>query len=151
MVSKESGGVPAIDKRRLQHSLLIPAIPPSCYSLCRIIHIMYALEVKLSVPGIHKSDKLRIPITIGTVPLTPANIFGLHSMFVTNEETNFVNQSPQTSQVPSAIPLTAVGGLESNVIEMNPIGPPPYSELPIPGIESSRFSSKLTVSKCLEI
>lgn len=145
VVSKESGGVPAKERKQLHHNLLIPSIPPSTSTLCSIIQIKYALEIKIVVPSIHKTDKLKIPITIGTVPLRPENILGMHSLFPPGDEAaSFVNLTPPIGTA-ERIELRPI------VIETQPpplpSQPPRYSDInPLASVEEFvNFPSEMLV------
>lgn len=135
------------DQKRLYHSLLIPAIPPSSYSLCRIVQIMYALEVKLSVPKVHKTDKLRVPITIGTVPLSASNIYNMHAFFSLTEHTEFINSGGQALPGQLPLPPAALEALEENATEMMPVRPPAYSDIPPLAEEIANYPSKSIFSQ----
>ncbi|XP_062559155.1 arrestin domain-containing protein 2-like [Armigeres subalbatus] len=49
--------------------LEIPSIPPS--GKCSVLAIDYILKVKVHVVGMHLSPKIKLPITIGTIPFAP--------------------------------------------------------------------------------
>ncbi|XP_055375346.1 arrestin domain-containing protein 2-like [Condylostylus longicornis] len=52
-----------------QEFVRIPAIPPTCTNLCKIIHITYDLHIKVKIHGFHTSPIIKFPITIGNIPL----------------------------------------------------------------------------------
>lgn len=89
VVMKRSLGVEKHQKKVYQHNLLIPALPPTNLDYCKIIQISYVLKIKPKVSGMHRDNKLSIPIVIGTVPLTPGNAFPTQA--VMNRPLGFVN------------------------------------------------------------
>ncbi|KAH8394593.1 hypothetical protein KR215_009887 [Drosophila sulfurigaster] len=62
--------VPNHCKKQFKYSLRLPATPPTCFNLCRIIQIAYQVEVEAKVKGFHRNEVLKVPLTIGSVPLT---------------------------------------------------------------------------------
>jgi hypothetical protein len=66
--TKATGVAPNSTGKYMQN-LLVPPLPPTNTTLCRVIHINYEVEVEVKVAGPHKNPIIRIPITIGTVPL----------------------------------------------------------------------------------
>lgn len=67
---QRTGGVPRNDDARFKVSLLIPAVPPTNTSLCKVVHISYDVKIEAKVPNMHTNPFVIIPITIGTVPLS---------------------------------------------------------------------------------
>lgn len=80
VADKESGGVPPCEKRWLQYKIKIPACPPTNHGYCKAIGIAYVLYVIVHTPKMYRNEKLRLPITIGTVPLAAENIFSVQSL-----------------------------------------------------------------------
>lgn len=120
------------EKKQFQHSLLIPSIPPSSNSLCSVIQITYALEIQIRAPGIHKTDKLRIPITVGTVPLSAENLLGMNTLFPGS-----VSGLSEPEPEPQLRRTNEAG------TELLPVRPPAYSEInPLPPDEFLNFPSK---------
>ncbi|XP_032593056.1 arrestin domain-containing protein 2 [Drosophila grimshawi] len=71
VVSRKKGeGVTRNCKKQFTLDLPVPATPPTCFDLCRIIQIAYQIEVVTKVKGWHINDRVHIPVTIGNVPLT---------------------------------------------------------------------------------
>lgn len=62
-------GVPSKSKATLDAGLHLPPVPPTNIASCQVIQITYEVHVIAKVGGIHRSPVLRLPITIGTVPL----------------------------------------------------------------------------------
>ena len=62
-------GVPGKSKGNIEAQLIIPSVPPTNIAFCRVIQVSYEIHVVAKVGGIHRSSLLRLPITIGTVPL----------------------------------------------------------------------------------
>lgn len=98
VVMKRSAGVDKHQKKRYQHTLLIPALPPTNLSHCKIIQISYVLKIKPKVSGTHRESKLSIPIVVGTVPLAPANIFTMQP--IVNQQIGFVNNGATLNDEP---------------------------------------------------
>lgn len=62
-------GVPAKSKGNIEAQLTLPAVPPSNIAFCRVLQVSYEIHVVAKVGGLHRSPVLRLPITMGTVPL----------------------------------------------------------------------------------
>uniref|UniRef100_A0A034WA43 Arrestin domain-containing protein 3 n=1 Tax=Bactrocera dorsalis TaxID=27457 RepID=A0A034WA43_BACDO len=62
-------GVPVHCKKQFDYTLIVPATPPTCFNLCRIIQIAYQVEVVAKVKGWHTDQVICVPVTIGNVPL----------------------------------------------------------------------------------
>lgn len=69
VVKMKGDGVPVHCKKQLNYTLLVPATPPTCFNLCRIIQIAYQVEVVAKVKGWHADQVICVPVTIGNVPL----------------------------------------------------------------------------------
>lgn len=63
------GGVKRTKREAFIQPLLIPPIPPTNINYCRLLNISYEVQVKCSVPKYTVEPVIRLPITIGTVPL----------------------------------------------------------------------------------
>lgn len=63
------GGTQKRNKGKFDQKLLIPTIPPSNLNYCRILNVAYEVQVTAKIAGLHKNPVLKLPITIGTVPL----------------------------------------------------------------------------------
>ncbi|ALC47980.1 CG18745 [Drosophila busckii] len=61
--------VPNHCKKQFNYGMRVPATPPTCFNLCRIVQIAYLLEVVAKVKGCHKDEQLGMPLTIGSIPL----------------------------------------------------------------------------------
>lgn len=64
-----SGGVLKRSKGKFDQKLLIPPVPPSNMNYCRILNVFYEIHVTAKIAGVHTNPVIRLPITIGTVPL----------------------------------------------------------------------------------
>ncbi|KAH8311730.1 hypothetical protein KR044_007713 [Drosophila immigrans] len=62
--------VPNHCKKQFKYFLRLPATPPTCFNLCRIIQIAYQVEVEAKVKGCHQNEIVKVPLTIGSVPLS---------------------------------------------------------------------------------
>uniref|UniRef100_A0A1L8DK69 Putative arrestin domain-containing protein 3 n=1 Tax=Nyssomyia neivai TaxID=330878 RepID=A0A1L8DK69_9DIPT len=54
---------------KFEQHLQIPPLPPTSLSLCRIITVSYEVKIEAKVSGAHLNPVLKIPVTLGTVPL----------------------------------------------------------------------------------
>lgn len=71
VVTKMTGDpVPNHIKKQFNYQLRVPATPPTCFNLCRIIQIAYLVEVEAKVKCCHKNETLNVPITVGSIPLS---------------------------------------------------------------------------------
>lgn len=66
---RRTGGVAKNDHGRFLVSLPVPPVPPTNINLCKVIHITYDIKVEARLSGLHSNPYIRIPITIGTIPL----------------------------------------------------------------------------------
>lgn len=62
-------GVPAKSKGNIEVQLSLPPVPPTNIAFCQVIQVNYEIHVVAKVGGIHRSPVIRLPLTIGTVPL----------------------------------------------------------------------------------
>lgn len=62
-------GVQRKSKENIVAHLTFPPVPPTSIMFCSIIKVSYAIQVVAKVGGIHFSPILKLPVTIGTVPL----------------------------------------------------------------------------------
>lgn len=63
------GGVTKQNKGKFEQQLIIPPVPPSNLNYCRVLNVSYEIHVTAKISGIHQDPVLKLPITIGTVPL----------------------------------------------------------------------------------
>lgn len=63
------GGVQKRNKGKFDQLLMIPACPPSNQNYCRILNVSYEVQVMAKIAGVHRNPVIKLPITIGTVPL----------------------------------------------------------------------------------
>lgn len=64
--------VPVSTMKHFEKQLLVPSLPPNILN-CEVIQVQYELRVKAMTSGLNRSPKVKIPITIGTVPLIVRN------------------------------------------------------------------------------
>lgn len=62
-------GVPRKSADITVAQLNLPSVPPTNIAFCSVIQSSYEIHVVAKVGGIHWSPVLRLPVTIGTVPL----------------------------------------------------------------------------------
>jgi hypothetical protein len=60
--------IPILSMESFDEKLVVPSLPPNITN-CDVIQVSYELRVKAMTSGLSRSPKLKIPITIGTVPL----------------------------------------------------------------------------------
>lgn len=70
---QRQSGIQVKELSQLKQDLQIPAIPPTISTLSRVIQIHYEIKVEVKVKGTHINPIIRMPITIGTVPLLPTH------------------------------------------------------------------------------
>lgn len=63
------GSVPKFRRKHILATIPVLSVPPSTLGTCKCIDISYRLKVKVVVAGWHKGLKVKVPITVGTVPL----------------------------------------------------------------------------------
>lgn len=68
-----AGKVQKQSRVKLDQKILIPPVPPSNLNYCRVLNVGYEVHVIAKVGGMHKNPVIRIPLTIGTVPLNNFN------------------------------------------------------------------------------
>jgi hypothetical protein len=81
-------GVSANSSKTIQAGFNIPRVINSNDKFCQIITVTYCIEVEAESSGMHTNHKIRLPITIGTVPLT------------------FIEQYPSTSVPQPSAPVS---------------------------------------------
>lgn len=106
----------------IEQQLVIPSVPPTNVLFCRVIKIQYELVVKGSVRGMHRDPFIRLPITIGTVPLVSnynippqavgPGVMASHGEFVNpiteiNSNIGFINPSAPNAS-PNELPVANV-------------------------------------------
>lgn len=83
---KTEEGVLRHTNKRFDCALPVPATPPTCMNLCRLIQIMYQIEVEIKVKGWYRNQLLCAPVTIGNVPFV--------------QMPQMINQQPMPSSSP---------------------------------------------------
>lgn len=105
-------GVPAKSKGFVQAHLIIPPVPPTNLAYCRVLQVSYEIQFVACVGGIHRNPVLRLPLTIGTVPL----------------QNNYYQPAPTTT-----MPLTAWNIQHAGSSNAQPSAQLPlYPALPVP-------------------
>lgn len=86
-------GVPKNENKTYDVHLKISAMSPTNVNSCSIIQIFYELQVKAKILGFHESPVLKIPITIGTVPLITSQQSGqMHADLPSSDSTSSSNR-----------------------------------------------------------
>jgi hypothetical protein len=101
-------GVAIKSKSSTNTSIMIPPVPPSNLGTCRVMTLSYEVHVVAKVGAFHRDTVLRMPITIGTVPL-----------FATNSMPNYQN-----------MPQPAINNSNWNQ--------PPTTSMPVPPTNSQQ-------------
>lgn len=98
-------GVAVKSKSSASTTMLIPAVPPTTVGTCRILSHFYEIHVVAKTGAFHRDAVVRLPITIGTVPIfasptipyfqnqAPANLYPQ----ITPGNSSSVWNSPTTS------------------------------------------------------
>lgn len=63
------GGILKRNKGNFEQKLVIPPVPPSNLNYCRVLNVSYEIRVTAKIAGVHRNPVIKLPITIGTVPL----------------------------------------------------------------------------------
>ncbi|XP_058456230.1 arrestin domain-containing protein 3-like isoform X2 [Malaya genurostris] len=143
-----------------QRRLLIPPEPPSRST--NIVRIEYFIEVIAKVPGLYTSPRVKIPITIGTVPLANLNKSQEQSSIVdgqlkgsgttANFPAQFLSSSAQSLKIPHSFE-ESLSRAKINIHEddeQQTLGAKPFTpRYPVykfeqPGNDSSRKASSST-------
>jgi hypothetical protein len=143
VIEKRVNGVAKHDSARFEQKLLIPSVPPTNISYCRVIHITYNILIKLYTSGTHFNPNLEIPITIGTVPLN-MTLNTIQAISNPNEmptntypHPNEIMPHPIQMPMPMPMPNTHIprelpiaSSVHGNDIEVDPslLPPPSYEE-----------------------
>ena len=69
MAEVRSGSVDEYSNKSFDLELPIPPVPPTNSSYCRVVTVSYVVQIKANTSGMHKDPYIRIPVTIGTIPL----------------------------------------------------------------------------------
>lgn len=93
-------GIGKHSKASYEQQLQIPPMPPSSRS-CQVLTINYYVEVEGKVPGPVINPKVRIPITMGTIPLSLDG----RPTFESPINVAPIVEQPTTSAEPSATPF----------------------------------------------
>lgn len=93
-------GVPAKSKGNIETSLVIPAIPPTNIASCKVIQFSYQIHIICIVGGLHRNQILRLPVTLGTIPLQNFN-YQASAPVNWNHQPSTSNAEPQTFYPPA--------------------------------------------------
>ncbi|CRK98592.1 CLUMA_CG012462, isoform A [Clunio marinus] len=61
--------IPAQTSRSFERRIIVPSLPPNITN-CETIKVLYQLRIKAMTSGFNRCPKIKIPITIGTVPFS---------------------------------------------------------------------------------
>ncbi|CAO1409816.1 unnamed protein product [Diamesa serratosioi] len=120
------GGVAARNKGNFDYQLAIPLIPPTNL-LCRVITVSYALHVTCKVSGLHRNPTVRIPITIGTVPLVSYLSTDPNQQMTQQVQNNYNSYAPHLPPA-NTVNVVAPSAPYSPDIPMSRMAPPSYME-----------------------
>ncbi|XP_058456229.1 arrestin domain-containing protein 3-like isoform X1 [Malaya genurostris] len=160
LVKYQCCGVDRNKSAGYQRRLLIPPEPPSRST--NIVRIEYFIEVIAKVPGLYTSPRVKIPITIGTVPLANLNKSQEQSSIVdgqlkgsgttANFPAQFLSSSAQSLKIPHSFE-ESLSRAKINIHEddeQQTLGAKPFTpRYPVykfeqPGNDSSRKASSST-------
>lgn len=83
MAEVNCDGAQGKDIKTIQKAIPIPQIAVGSNTrYCNVVQICYELEVEAKVPGCCKNVVMKIPITIGAIPLRFGDAFGSALAFV---------------------------------------------------------------------
>lgn len=68
-IASPNPGVKSKNKGMIEGQIVIPPVVPTNIGTCSVVLIYYEIHVCAKVGGIHRSPVVKIPITIGTIPL----------------------------------------------------------------------------------
>ena len=91
---RRTEGVKKHSKAQYDENILVPAVPPTNCTLCRIISIRYEIEIKAKTRGMHADPVANIPVTIGTIPLL--NVFNPQYSLPTAPEDQYSASAPNS-------------------------------------------------------
>ena len=127
--------------------LAIPPIPPSGFGGCRIIDISYHLEFRVDPSGMGFDLVVKIPITIGTIPLRSyierlaaarsnhqPSFLPVGENFSQPSHSQWVSAPGNASTAPPSYPNQTTGGFPTNPYApcAPPVPPTEYNNLPPP-------------------
>lgn len=92
-------GVGSKSKGNVEAQFTVPPVPPTNIAFCKVLQVSYYIHITARMGGIHRSAVLRMPITIGTVPL--------HNQQYASAPVSISNWNAQasTSNAPPSAPL----------------------------------------------
>jgi hypothetical protein len=64
-------------KKNFIQPLVIPPVPPTNTSYCRVLNVTYEVHVKCKGPTFSTDPLIRLPITIGTIPFNNPHLPGV--------------------------------------------------------------------------
>lgn len=128
-------GVERKSKDNIVVHMTLPAVPPTNLTFCSIIQVSYVIQIVAKVGGIHFSPVVRLPVTIGTVPLQLVQPVYPHlSTFNSDEGATslpLIPSAPTATVTPSSSDLRKSIDFSSECICTNLnqfIAPPSYQE-----------------------
>ncbi|XP_058825941.1 arrestin domain-containing protein 3-like [Topomyia yanbarensis] len=69
IAERRCAGVNRLSEASYEQHLLVPPLPPSSRT-CQVLTINYCIEVEGKIRGLAINPKIKIPITLGTIPLS---------------------------------------------------------------------------------
>lgn len=111
---RKTSGVMKAEYGTYDTSLLIPAVPPSNLTLCKVMHISYEIKVEAKISTLHGSPKVKIPITIGTIP------FNQHGGGAGNPPFGFISD-PSTTTTTGTWSLNVISPSENQQTISQPV------------------------------
>lgn len=146
-------------KKNIYPIIPLPSIPPTTVGTCKLIEVSYKIHIKALIDAFSKSLKMRIPITIGTVPIEENTANRSDATVAKNEELEHTidtirREPPCFKEVLHTLPYFENEYDNNNFIKNAHYLPkyPFYEETLLePAVDSSGHSSKALVAAFAEL
>lgn len=63
------GPLKKLESGKFDLVLAVPAVKPTNVNYCKVIKLSYVIQAKAYISGMHRHLRVRLPVTIGTVPI----------------------------------------------------------------------------------
>ncbi|XP_058059106.1 arrestin domain-containing protein 3-like [Anopheles bellator] len=133
-------GVAAGEQGTWDQFLAIPALPTTS-NQCQVLTIGYEVEVEGKITGPNINPRVRIPITIGTVPLTAHAIPTMRNGGIDGVRAYPVPSAPQVSEQPE----TASAPVPYDQLRPPAAAPQPIDQMPPPSYEEAVGSTPANI------
>lgn len=140
ILKKEAGGVSKKSEQKYEHLLDVPELQSSDKQASNIIHISYDIVVEVKVSGLYKNLIEIIPVTLGTIGLTPNDDMPGSSGTATASQNN-----QSLSSLPTAMPMPYSSMYPSLPSHLNNSYPPAVDTNPFSPFNTSSPMQHQTV------